>query len=278
VKAFLYGFPIGMLGGLIGLGGAEFRLPVLTGMFRYKAIEAVPINLAISLLTVAAALTARIFAMPMEGYGALAPTVTVLTLASMMGAYVGTTYLYRMRESQLEKIIMALLAVIGAILVGESIFSFTSQRVVEDLLANMALEVILGLGIGLVSSLLGVAGGELIIPTLVLVFGIAVKEAGTASLLISLATMIVGFVRYFQRDAYANPNDVRGVILPMGIGSIAGAWVGGGLVDRVSSDNLKLLLGLILIASASKMFQPAMAKLHSEAVMPGRKPGLDENE
>jgi hypothetical protein len=26
MKAFLYGAPIGMLGGLIGLGGAEFRL------------------------------------------------------------------------------------------------------------------------------------------------------------------------------------------------------------------------------------------------------------
>jgi hypothetical protein len=31
VAALLYGAPIGFLGGLIGLGGAEFRLPVLAG-------------------------------------------------------------------------------------------------------------------------------------------------------------------------------------------------------------------------------------------------------
>ena len=31
VAALLYGAPIGLLGGLIGLGGAEFRLPVLAG-------------------------------------------------------------------------------------------------------------------------------------------------------------------------------------------------------------------------------------------------------
>jgi uncharacterized membrane protein YfcA len=31
LAALLYGAPIGLLGGLIGLGGAEFRLPVLVG-------------------------------------------------------------------------------------------------------------------------------------------------------------------------------------------------------------------------------------------------------
>ena len=37
MRAFLYGAPIGVLGGLIGLGGAEFRLQVLTEVFRYSA-------------------------------------------------------------------------------------------------------------------------------------------------------------------------------------------------------------------------------------------------
>jgi hypothetical protein len=32
---------IGTLGGLIGLGGAEFRLPLLIGLFRFAALEAV---------------------------------------------------------------------------------------------------------------------------------------------------------------------------------------------------------------------------------------------
>jgi len=35
--SFLYSVPIGMLGGLIGLGGAEFRLPVLAGILGYSA-------------------------------------------------------------------------------------------------------------------------------------------------------------------------------------------------------------------------------------------------
>ena len=43
-----YGFAagglIGSLGGLIGLGGAEFRLPVLVGLFRLPTLEAVIFN------------------------------------------------------------------------------------------------------------------------------------------------------------------------------------------------------------------------------------------
>ncbi|KYC37092.1 hypothetical protein WA1_46525 [Scytonema hofmannii PCC 7110] len=43
--AFTYAIPIGVLGGLIGLGGAEFRLPVLVGVLKYQAQQAVPLNL-----------------------------------------------------------------------------------------------------------------------------------------------------------------------------------------------------------------------------------------
>jgi uncharacterized membrane protein YfcA len=48
VLAFLYAVPISLLGGLMGLGGAEFRLPVLAGPLGYRARQAVPLNLAVS--------------------------------------------------------------------------------------------------------------------------------------------------------------------------------------------------------------------------------------
>jgi uncharacterized membrane protein YfcA len=43
--AFAGGAVIGALGGLIGLGGAEFRLPLLIGAFRFPALQAVILNL-----------------------------------------------------------------------------------------------------------------------------------------------------------------------------------------------------------------------------------------
>ncbi|MDZ7884150.1 MAG: hypothetical protein U5N53_15145 [Mycobacterium sp.] len=38
--AFLFGAIIGVLGGMIGLGGAEFRLPLLIGLFGFIALQA----------------------------------------------------------------------------------------------------------------------------------------------------------------------------------------------------------------------------------------------
>jgi uncharacterized protein len=52
-----------------------------------------------------------------------------------------------------------------------------------------------GFAIGVVASLLGVAGGELLIPTLVLLFGADIKLAGSLSLAVSLPTLMVWFTR-----------------------------------------------------------------------------------
>ena len=54
-----------------------------------------------------------------------------------------------------------------------------------------------------VASLLGVAGGELLIPTLILLFGADIKLAGSLSLAVSLPTMIVGFTRYSRNQSFA---------------------------------------------------------------------------
>ena len=50
--AFVAGAAVGVLGGLIGLGGAEFRLPLLIGVFGFAALAAVIMNKAMSLIVV----------------------------------------------------------------------------------------------------------------------------------------------------------------------------------------------------------------------------------
>lgn len=72
VPAFSFAVPIAVLGGLIGLGGAEFRLPVLVGPLRYAARSAVPLNLAVSLIMVVASLLGRtgvLPALPLDALG-----------------------------------------------------------------------------------------------------------------------------------------------------------------------------------------------------------------
>lgn len=61
---FAYGAAIGMLGGLIGLGGAEFRLPFLVGVFHFSALEAVILNKTMTLIDLAFALPFRTSPVP----------------------------------------------------------------------------------------------------------------------------------------------------------------------------------------------------------------------
>ena len=60
-RAVIAGALIGVLGGTIGLGGAEFRLPLLIGVFGFVALQAVIMNKAMSLMSVRTALSARLF-------------------------------------------------------------------------------------------------------------------------------------------------------------------------------------------------------------------------
>jgi hypothetical protein len=47
---FAAGAAVGVLGGLIGLGGAEFRLLLFIGVFGFIALQAVIVNKALSLV------------------------------------------------------------------------------------------------------------------------------------------------------------------------------------------------------------------------------------
>lgn len=112
-----------------------------------------------------------------------------------------------------------------------------------------------GFVIGAVASFLGVAGGELLIPTLVLLFGLEIKLAGSISLAVSLPTMIVGFARYSRDRSFAVLSSYPKFVLLMALGSIIGAFIGGLLLGVVPSKILVPLLAVILLLSAVKVWR-----------------------
>ena len=68
---------------------------------------------------------------------------------------------------------------------------------------QIAAGIVAGFIVGVIAALLGVAGGEFLIPTLVLLFGVDIKLAGSLSLAVSLPTMLVGFARYSRDQSFA---------------------------------------------------------------------------
>ena len=101
--AFGGGAIIGALGGLIGLGGAEFRLPLLIGAFRFAALQAVILNQAMSLVVVASALPFRAAAVPFASVAAHWPVIVNLLAGSLLGAWFGAGWATRLLTDALSR-------------------------------------------------------------------------------------------------------------------------------------------------------------------------------
>jgi uncharacterized protein len=263
--AFLYTVPIGLLGGLIGLGGAEFRLPVLAGPLRYSARQAVPLNLAISSVTLAVPLVTRSRTLSFGALIPFRPAIDALITGAVVTAFIGPTLASGLSDERLERVILVFLVCIGLALIIEGFLPQTLPGLLPATLPwHIGAGVAFGLAIGLVSSLLGVAGGELIIPTLVFAFGADIKTAGTGSLLVSLPTVIVGVLRYASRGAFTDRQALTETVAPMSVGSLIGAVAGGMLVGVIPASQLKIGLGIILNVSAVRIFYRKHASPGSE--------------
>jgi uncharacterized protein len=111
----------------------------------------------------------------------------------------------------------------------------------------------LGMIIGLVSSILGVAGGELLIPTMMFIFGADIKTAGTASIVISVCVVTSGLWRYWRSGAMEMRLGARRIVSAMSVGSLIGAALGGMAVGFAPVAAIKVVLGFVLIAAAAEV-------------------------
>lgn len=258
-QGFIAGALIGALGGLIGLGGAEFRLPVLVGLFRLGALQAIILNKAMSLVVVSAALLFR--------GGVISPAALMdhlhvalnLLAGSLMGAWWAAGRAIQLSRQWLNRIILALLIGLSVVMLFEAWIGLhaASTPLIAAGPLRLAAGWIAGLGIGMVAALLGVAGGELLIPTIVLLYGLDIKLAGSLSLMVSLPTMIVGFARYRRANAFQVLQEEKALLAWMTGGSILGAAIGSALLGAMPTHWLMGLLGVVLLISAVKTFQHA---------------------
>jgi len=259
--AFAWGTAIGVLGGLIGLGGAEFRLPVLIGFFKFRPMPAITINLIISLVTVVFSLVFRTGLGQIDGLVSHVPIVLNILSGSLVGSYAGARMAARMRDSTFSLVVVACLVTLSTVLIGHDLI-FQINTAGLPSVARVIIGLAAGVVIGLFSSVLGVAGGEMIIPTLILLYGVEVKLAGSLSLAISIPTIGVALLRYSTVPALTTsrvPDEMSHVrsgsplIASMAVGSIVGAWAGSRLLPYAPGSLLTVFLGIILLISAIRL-------------------------
>jgi uncharacterized membrane protein YfcA len=244
--------PIGGLGGLIGLGGGEFRLPVLVYGIGFDARSPVPLNLLTSLITLTFSLAIRSSAISLAPVAPHMRAVVGLLAGGILSAFYGTRLVSRLSNRRLVGLMAVLLGALGLLLMTEAFLPFQSGDLLPpSAAAHFAAGLGIGIGVGLVSSVLGMAGGELLIPALVLIFGVDIKTGGSTSILISLGVVSIGLWRYW-RSGTPTGRGAQRITTAMAAGSIIGATVGSLAVPYAPVTFLKVLLGCVLLAAAAK--------------------------
>jgi uncharacterized membrane protein YfcA len=191
-----------------------------------------------------------------------------LLAGSLAGAWLGADVATRLSRIALYRIIAILLLLIAMILV----FAHDPATPSSPLASGATLIVlglVAGLAIGGVASLLGVAGGEFLIPILVLLFGVEIKLAGSLSLVVSLPTMLVGLARYSREQSFKVIHTHRTFVLVMVLGSIGGAFLGARMLDHVPAGALIPVLAAILAISAIKIWRshrPESSRCHGRTL------------
>lgn len=100
----------------------------------------------------------------------------------------------------------------------------------------------LGVAVGVLSALMGIGGGIVLVPALVLLFGQSQAEAqGTSLATIPLGALVAALM-YHQSVPLRVP-----VVAAVAGGFVVGAYVGARLMPHVPVEGLRLAFGLLLL-------------------------------
>jgi uncharacterized membrane protein YfcA len=233
--------------GLIGVGGGEFRIPVLLHVLRLPVKVAAGVNMLIGLFTVSLSVARR------WGHHAWTSDAlalgTVMGAASLLGSVLGARQAHRFSSPSLKRVVCIYLFVVGVWMVVEAVAHAEYTILEPHGPARWVLAASVGFAIAVVSGSLGVAGGEMRIPALLYLFGIPIKEAGTISLLVSIPTVAAGAFTY--RRLGHLPDRAAAVAVLMGVGSLLGVLLGASLLAMVDKHTIKALLGVILLLATA---------------------------
>ncbi|WP_119070083.1 sulfite exporter TauE/SafE family protein [Rubrobacter indicoceani] len=236
---------IGVSLGLLGSGGSILTVPVFVYLLGYDAKVAV----AASLFVVGTASLAGALGHVRQGNLDLLMALTFGPFA-MLGAYLGAD-LARIFSGAAQLVLFAVLMLVAAFFMlrdategGRLGYEGPAGTLWSPfMLAKIGAQ---GLAVGVLTGLVGVGGGFLIIPALVLVCGVDMKRAVGTSLLIIFLNSGSGLLGY-----------VGQVSLPWGFlalfttFSVFGILIGARLSRYVSQDTLKEYFALLLIVIAA---------------------------
>lgn len=114
--------------------------------------------------------------------------------------------------------------------------------------------VLIGLGAGILSGLVGIGGGIVMVPAMVFFLSYTQHQAqGTSLAVLTLPVVLVAAINYYLDGKKSGaPIDLR-VVAILAVGFVVGAYAGSKWALRIDQGLLKKLFGILLLYTSIKM-------------------------
>jgi len=246
ISIIIAGLVTGLLLGVFGSGGSIITMPALLYLLDVEAKSAIAMSLGI------VAITATITAMQHWRHGNVDLRITaVFGLFGMIGTYLGALVGVIIPVIiQLSVFALVMYAAAWKMLkpgiqnktqqyrsVGAMAVDLTAENYIDELqYSHIAIH---GIAVGVLTGIVGVGGGFLIVPALVLLSGLSMKKAVGTSLSIVSLKSFAGFAGY--AGAVTIDYQMMGIFTIIAvIGSVAGSQLG----HRLPAELLKRGFGM----------------------------------
>ncbi|MFA4902639.1 MAG: sulfite exporter TauE/SafE family protein [Desulfobaccales bacterium] len=238
IVSFFVGLIAGLFGGLVGLGGGVVMIPLMIWFFRFNQHQAHGTSLMALVFTgISGAITYY-----MKGSVDVMAAILLATTAIFTARF-GALYANALPEWKLKRAFGVFIICVSLLLLGKpylSHLSFLSHPAtgwgkVLALLGSGAVA-------GFLSGMMGVGGGSIMVPALVLLVGLNQYSAQGSSLLAMVPAGAVGAFTHWRLG-----NVVTGVLIGLIPGILVGTFCGGTLAHLMTEANLRLIFAAVLI-------------------------------
>ncbi|HZG64118.1 MAG TPA: sulfite exporter TauE/SafE family protein [Rubrobacteraceae bacterium] len=235
----------GVLSGLAGVGGGVVFVPTLVYAAGWDIKEAVAASLVIVIFSsLSGTIRNARSEDPVEWRPALLLAASVAP-ASLIGVLVSTV-----SPTAVVQFVFAIILLVLAYPTGRG---RASGPAATGKGMSRALVWLYGAAIGALSGLVGIGGGVVLVPLLMLGFGLSTKRAISTSLAVVFFTGIVASIGYI----YAGFSDLVSLV-PLVVGAMIGAWLGVRLRDRLPEKAIRLGFAGFMIVTALRTLSDAL--------------------
>lgn len=234
------GLASGAFGGLVGLGGGVIAVPLMVSFLKLSQHKAVATSLVMVVFT---GLTGALTYATQGSVDWLAALLIFPT--AMVTANLGARYANALPEWKLKRVFGWYLVVIALSLILKPYIPHVEEplqgwvRVIPLVLTGMAA--------GFASGLMGVGGGTIIVPIMVLLVGLEQHTAQGTSLLAMVPSAIVGSITHYRYGNVDQPS-LPGLI----VGIMAGAFVSSLVANHLPEFWLRMVFAAVLIWTAAR--------------------------